>query len=71
MLSVGERLLANILLRAEQGAEALLARGGTWLPADSFRPEQASKGAVRSILNGVAAVGLVTVLVLRGRYGAL
>jgi energy-coupling factor transport system permease protein len=71
VLSVGERLLANILLRAEQGAEALLARGGTWLPADAFRPEQTSKGVARSILNGVAAVGLVTVLVLRGRYGAL
>ena len=71
VLSVGERLLANILLRAEQGAEALLARGGTWLPADAFRPHLSSNGAARSILNGVAAVGLVTVLVLRGRYGAL
>ena len=28
VLAVGERLLANILLRAEQGAEALVARGG-------------------------------------------
>ncbi len=28
LLGVGERLLANILLRAEQGADALIARGG-------------------------------------------
>ena len=28
VLALGERLLANVLLRAEQGAEALLARGG-------------------------------------------
>ena len=30
VLAVGERLLANVLLRAEQGAEALQARGGQW-----------------------------------------
>jgi energy-coupling factor transport system permease protein len=31
VLAGGERLLANVLLRAEQGAEALLARGGHWI----------------------------------------
>ena len=31
LLALGERLLANVLLRAEQGAEALVARGGRWL----------------------------------------
>lgn len=71
VLSVGERLLANILLRAEQGAEALLARGGTWLPAEAFRPAQLAEAGGQRVLNGVAAVGLLTVLVLRGRYGAL
>ncbi|MFN9660197.1 MAG: energy-coupling factor transporter transmembrane component T family protein [Cyanobacteriota bacterium] len=34
VLAVGERLLANVLLRSEQGADALLARGGRWLPPD-------------------------------------
>ena len=34
LLAVGERLLANVLLRSEQGAEALMARGGRWLPPD-------------------------------------
>lgn len=71
VLSVGERLLANILLRAEQGAEALMARGGTWLPAEAFCPEPSSKIGAQRLLNGLAAVGLIVVLVLRGRYGAL
>jgi hypothetical protein len=31
LLAVAERLLANVLLRSEQGAEALLARGGSWI----------------------------------------
>ena len=37
VLAVGERLLANILLRAEQGADALVARGGmvSVLPAST------------------------------------
>ena len=37
MLAVGERLLANILLRAEQGADALQARGGRILGPSYFR----------------------------------
>ena len=69
VLSVGERLLANILLRAEQGAEALVARGGSWLPYEHFRPRSiASKGVVS--LNCLAAVALVLMLGLRGRYGS-
>ena len=38
-LSLGERFLANILLRAEQGADALLVRnGGLILDPASFKP---------------------------------
>ncbi|SBO43441.1 CbiQ family ECF transporter T component [Cyanobium sp. NIES-981] len=67
VLVVGERLLANLLLRAEQGAEALLARGGTWQTAAQLhRP-----GPPCRLGNGVAAVGLAILLVLRWKVGAL
>jgi energy-coupling factor transport system permease protein len=69
VLAVGERLLANVLLRAEQGAEALLARGGCWLPPQQLhRP---AGGAGRALLNGTAAGVLLAVLVLRWKVGDL
>ncbi len=37
-LSLGERLLSNILLRAEQGADALMLREGLWLSSEDLRP---------------------------------
>ena len=37
-LSLGERLLSNILLRAEQGADSLMLREGLWLSSDELRP---------------------------------
>jgi energy-coupling factor transport system permease protein len=67
VLVLGERLLANLLLRAEQGAEALLARGGTWLPPDQLH----RLAPPRWISNGVAGVGLVILLGLRWKVGAL
>lgn len=70
ILSVGERLLANILLRAEQGAEALLARGGLWLPPEEFRPQLVLAGA-SPLLNIASAMLLILVLGLRGKYGGL
>ena len=70
LLSVGERLLANILLRAEQGADALIARGGRWLPADCFRPVQNTSALARG-LNLLSFVVLLAVVGLRGKYGAL
>ena len=70
ILSVGERLLANILLRAEQGAEALLARGGLLLPTDQFRPQVVLTGA-SLWLNIASTMLLLFVLGLRGKYGAL
>ncbi|MFL0773392.1 MAG: energy-coupling factor transporter transmembrane protein EcfT [Prochlorococcus sp.] len=69
ILSVGERLLANILLRAEQGAEALLARGGVCLTIDQLRCQGLLAGTSRW-LNLCSGLALLVVLGLRGRYGA-
>ena len=37
-VSLGERLLLNILLRAEQGADSLMSREGLWLSSKQLRP---------------------------------
>ena len=37
-ISIGERLLSNILLRAEQGADSLMSREGLWLSSQQLRP---------------------------------
>ncbi|WP_269624312.1 energy-coupling factor transporter transmembrane component T family protein [Prochlorococcus marinus] len=37
-ISLGERLLLNILLRAEQGADSLMSREGLWLSSKELRP---------------------------------
>ena len=37
-VSLGERLLSNILLRAEQGADSLMSREGVWLSPQQLRP---------------------------------
>jgi energy-coupling factor transport system permease protein len=66
VLAVGERLLANVLLRAEQGAEALLARGGRWLPPDRLH----TPGGAAGVSSWLAGAGLLTLLVLRWRVGA-
>ena len=67
VLAVAERLLANLLMRADQGAEALLARGGRWLPPDQLRlaPQPDRR------LNGTAGVLLLALLALRWKLGAL
>jgi energy-coupling factor transport system permease protein len=60
VLAVGERLLANVLLRSEQGAEALMARGGRWLPPDRLHlPPPAAR--LPSLIGGLA-LGLLLVL---------
>jgi len=67
VLSVGERLLANILLRAEQGADALVARGGQVLDPSALRlPEERPQ----PWLNALAALLLPMIVVLRVLYGA-
>ena len=70
VLSVAERLLANILLRAEQGADALVARGGLLLRPGSLKPKNTLNERI-SLLNMGSAVLLVVVLSMRGKYGAL
>ena len=37
-VTLGERLLSNILLRAEQGADSLMSRQGFWLSSEQLRP---------------------------------
>lgn len=69
LLAVGERLLANILLRAEQGADALVARGGRVLPPGEFRSASAQPQSA-AWLNGVSIVVLLLVVGMRGKYGA-
>jgi energy-coupling factor transport system permease protein len=70
VLALGERLLANVLLRAEQGAEALLARGGCWLPPDQL-PRPQVGGVVLKLLNASAAAWLLVLLGLRWKVGDL
>ena len=66
-LALGDRLLANVLLRSEQGAQALMARGGYWLA-----PHQLHQMApIQRWPNGWAAVGLLVLLLLRWKVGAL
>ncbi|MCE2837767.1 MAG: energy-coupling factor transporter transmembrane protein EcfT [Cyanobium sp. 49614_E6] len=67
VLAVGERLLANVLLRAEQGADALMARGGQWLPPALVRQEL----PVRLLPTLLGSAGLLLFLVLRGTVGQL
>lgn len=70
LLSVGERLLANILLRAEQGADSLVARNGFWMSPEYFKAHKVSD--LRSLsLNLLSALLLLLALLMRGKYGAL
>jgi energy-coupling factor transport system permease protein len=66
VLALGERLLANVLLRSEQGAEALLARGGRWLPPDQLH-EPAPSPAVSTLL---AVATLLLLVGLRWSLGS-
>tara|TARA_B100000965_G_scaffold379323_1_gene374937 strand:- start:43 stop:957 length:915 start_codon:yes stop_codon:yes gene_type:complete len=38
-VTLGERLLSNILLRAEQAADSLMLREGIWLSSEQIRPD--------------------------------
>jgi energy-coupling factor transport system permease protein len=67
VLAVGERLLANVLLRAEQGADALLARGGHRLDPRGLGP----RGGQALVLNGGAVIALLMLLLLRWKVGDL
>ena len=65
LLGLGERLLANLLLRSAQGAEALMARGGQLLPPLTLRPQTPKAG----LPNGCALVLLVLFVALRWQVG--
>ena len=67
VLGLGERLLANVLLRSEQGAESLLARGGCWIAPQLLL----RTGLLQRRLQWIAGLALVVLLGLRWRYGAL
>ncbi len=68
-LSAGERLLTNILLRAEQGADALIIRnGGLLISPDLFKPRFFFKQR-RPWQNLFCTSALFVTLYLRYRYG--
>ena len=67
VLAVAERLFRNVLLRSEQGAEALIARGARPLPPTQLQPP----GPIAVWGNALAAITLVLALVLRWKVGAL
>ncbi len=67
LLSVSERLLLNILLRAEQGAESLLTRSKEWISPEEFRPNILINPR-NFILNMASVLLLVLVIVLRSQY---
>ena len=66
VLGLGERLLANVLLRSEQGAESLLARGGRWIAPHLLL----RTGLLQRRLQWIAGLALVVLLGLRWSYGA-
>ncbi len=70
ILSVGEKLLANILLRAEQGADAFLARGGTMPLVEDFRPKSLDS-RTHFWINVGSGLLLLLVISLRRKYGDL
>ena len=67
-LSVGERLLSNILLRAEQGADSLMIRKGLWVPSEQFRPSFIADLRY-SLINFGSIFLLVLIIIFRYKYG--
>ena len=71
LLAAGQRLLANILLRAEQGADALIIRnGGHLLSPHLFKPSFFLKQS-RIKNNIFSAIALCLILFFRYKYGNL
>ena len=65
VLGVGERLLANLLLRAEQGAEALQARGGHWLAPEQLHLQRGPGRTGALLLNLACGAALAAFWGLR------
>ena len=67
-ISLGERLLSNILLRAEQGADSLMLREGLWLSPEQLRPSIVINP--RYYLINIGSIFLLFIaIVLRCMYG--
>ncbi len=73
LLVIGERLLTNILLRAEQGADALIIRnGGFMLSPDLFKPKILFGHRETFGLNIFSIIVLIGILILRqSSFGSL
>lgn len=71
VLALGERLLANLLLRAEQGAEALVARGGRWLAPQRLQELTEPRQPADRRRDRLAALGLLLLCGLRWKVGGL
>tara|TARA_B100000700_G_scaffold330647_1_gene457996 strand:- start:3922 stop:4836 length:915 start_codon:yes stop_codon:yes gene_type:complete len=69
-LAVGERFLANILLRADQGADALVARG-VIIPSPNQLRLNTKITKSSKFLNVCSFLGLIVVLSVRSKYGNL
>ena len=68
LVTLGERLLSNILLRAEQGADSLMLREGLWLSSGKLRP--CIVGDPRYFLINSGAIFLLLIaIILRCLYG--
>ncbi len=67
-MSLGERLLSNILLRAEQGADSLMLREGLWLSSEQLRPSIVVDSRYLWINLGSVFLFLIAIL-LRCMYG--
>ncbi len=71
ILTMGERLLKNILLRAEQGADSLIIRnGGFILSSKIFKPKSLVQSRTIFLNTFLTALLLLTVI-LRQKYGTI
>ena len=67
-ISLGERLLSNILLRAEQGADSLMSREGFWLSSQQLRPCNVIDS--KYLWSNFASIFLLLIaIILRFTYG--
>ena len=67
-ISLGEKLLSNILLRAEQGADSLMLREGLWLSFEELRPCIVINPRYLWINSGSICLFLIAII-LRCLYG--
>ena len=67
-INLGERLLSNILLRAEQGADSLISRKGLWLSSQQLKPEIVVNPKY-SLMNLSSIFLLLIAIILRCLYG--